>query len=574
MDGSMASRRVGHEVSAPFDAAPEAAQGGVLPLPIASQASPGWLRDAEQYVRMPAAGGVGAAGAAGAVGAAGAGTASSQLIPNVKLSLMVGPMVVLLTASLSSMTANISRVKFAVLVFAALMPFGCIALHFARDQGKAFRMAGFVWTTAVSMIFTLSVGSAFDGSGEKVAEEWCTSPITMLAVCGVPAAIGMVGALIEVSAESRSHVAVVVACTTAIKLWTVGTPAYIAMQACIVVSFAVGYLATFRGFHEVSVSRAADRVMSAAGHVREPFIVADETMRILTINAGFTELLGYVADEVVGRPITMLVADGLDASDFPRVANFLEAQVKGKAGEGGTLGCTVAALTKAGERLAVRLVVRETRCANSGIRLFTATLRHSSMSLKNRYAQLLAEKERLEWEVRSSASPRGDADDLRSGRAFADQRHRTLGAMQDQEVTDAAVSAAHSIDHVDSSWSTGGDEPASTSVLPNASPPRTPSPSHLPSTGSLGDSPSGLREASFRSVTSLASSVMDTISEAAAKDPTRAPPPPKSPDFGARKSMSVRSEPSPEPARRPRPRAVPARAPYPYEVERDPREYS
>ena len=59
-------------------------------------------------------------------------------------------------------------------------------------------------------------------------------------------------------------------------------------------------------------------------------------------------------------------------------------------------------------------------------------------------------------------------------RAFADQRHRTLGAMQDQEVTDAAVSAAHSIDHVDSSWSTGGDEPASTSVLPNASPPARP----------------------------------------------------------------------------------------------------
>ena len=37
MGGTMASRRVGHEVSAPFDAAPEAAPGGVLPLPIASQ---------------------------------------------------------------------------------------------------------------------------------------------------------------------------------------------------------------------------------------------------------------------------------------------------------------------------------------------------------------------------------------------------------------------------------------------------------------------------------------------------------------------------------------------------------
>ena len=118
----------------------------------------------------------------------------------------------------------------------------------------------------------------------------------------------------------------------------------------------------------------------------------------------------------------MVVADGLDASDFPRVANFLEAQVKGKAGEGGTLGCTVAALTKAGERLAVRLVVSDTRCANSGIRLFTATLRHSSMSLKKRYAQLLAEKERLEWEVRSSASPRGDADDLYPDERLGERR--------------------------------------------------------------------------------------------------------------------------------------------------------
>jgi len=94
----MASRREGHEVSAPFDATPEAAQGGVLPLPIASQAIPGWLPDAEKDVCMPAASGV---GAVGAVGAAGAGTASSQLIPNVNLtpitavhvSFMVGQMV-------------------------------------------------------------------------------------------------------------------------------------------------------------------------------------------------------------------------------------------------------------------------------------------------------------------------------------------------------------------------------------------------------------------------------------------------------------------------------------------------
>ena len=44
------------------------------------------------------------------------------------------------------------------------------------------------------------------------------------------------------------------------------------------------------------------------------------------------------------------------------------------------------------------------------------------MSLKNRYAQLLAEKERLEWEVRSSASPRGDADDLYPDERLGERR--------------------------------------------------------------------------------------------------------------------------------------------------------
>jgi hypothetical protein len=96
----------------------------------------------------------------------------------------------------------------------------------------------------------------------------------------------------------------------------------------------------------------------------------------------------------------------------------------------------------------------------------------------------------------------------------AEGTHRTLGVMQDQQTTDDAVSNAHSFDHVASN--------ASASL-----PPRDASP--LPS------------------IVSLQSSVMDTMSQAAAKDPTRAPAPPKS---RLPRPKKVSSEPS---ARKPKP---------------------
>ena len=100
-----------------------------------------------------------------------------------------------------------------------------------------------------------------------------------------------------------------------------------------------------------------------------------------------------------------------------------------------------------------RIVVGETRCALNGTRFFTDIL--SSMALEHRNAQLVAEKERLEWEVKShsglgSSAHHGDADDPREalgatqpttidGCQVANDRrhHRTLGALQDQVVTDA-----------------------------------------------------------------------------------------------------------------------------------------
>jgi len=90
----------------------------------------------------------------------------------------------------------------------------------------------------------------------------------------------------------------------------------------------------------------------------------------------------------------------------------------------------------------------------------------------------------------------------------AEGTHRTLGVMQDQRMTDDAVSNAHSFDHVASNGSP-------------ALPQRDVSP--LPS------------------IASLQSSAMDTMSEAAAKDPTRAPAPPK---LRPSRPKKVSSEPS------------------------------
>lgn len=93
-----------------------------------------------------------------------------------------------------------------------------------------------------------------------------------------------------------------------------------------------------------------------------------------------------------------------------------------------------------------------------------------TLLLDMRNNQLIGEKERLEWEVTKGYPDRDKIFTLASGGGIG-----TLGNLQDQKETDDAISCAFSVDH----------EP------------------------------------------SLVSSLMLTVEEAAAKDITRAPPPPK-----------------------------------------------
>ena len=197
-----------------------------------------------------------------------------------------------------------------------------------------------------------------------------------------------------------------------------------------------------------------------------------------------------------------------------------------------------------GKSLLVRITLGEARCPINGTKFFTAMF--SSMRLEQRNAQLCAEKERLQWDLAShhdgGADPR---EALGASISLGHPEHRTLGAMQDQATTDEAVSCAQSFDHVDSSASP--TVPRRTLVAP--------APAKTPSSGA--------------SIVSLKSSVMDTISQAAKKSPTRAPPPTKASRLP--RPTTVRSEPS---ATRPKAgntkapkRAMPA-------IERDPREHS
>jgi hypothetical protein len=182
-------------------------------------------------------------------------------------------------------------------------------------------------------------------------------------------------------------------------------------------------------------------------------------------------------------------------------------------------------LSKKGQTHPVRITLGETRCPISAMRMFTAQF--TSMRLEHRNAQLCAEKEKLQWEVAShhdgEEDPREalgatvvkvklECHDCRVGECTEDcplfnkEPHRTLGAMQDQAITDEAVSCANSFDHVASSVASP-TLPGHTLIAP--APPRTASP------------------LTSASIVSCKSSVMDTVSEAAQKSPTRAPPPPK-----------------------------------------------
>jgi len=289
----------------------------------------------------------------------------------------------------------------------------------------------------------------------------------------------------------------------AIKLQVAYTPAYLLLQVVALGGTALGYfcVARYVDLHEAMHEAAEAVVVGAAA--REPFVVTDHVLHIRAVNQRLLDVLGYEEDELVGRPVMELLDEASSfGGDHAWIRRTLfEAASRKECPNGHVWSLR----TKTGQAHPVRITLGETRCPVSAMRMFTAQF--SCMKLEHRNAQLVCEKEKLQWEVASHHD--GDWEDPREALGASQNggdKHRTLGAMQDQQTTDDAVSCANSFDHVASSVESP-TVPGKTLIAPT--PPRTASPTKT------------------LSIASCKSSVMDTVSQAAQKSPTRAPPPPK-----------------------------------------------
>ena len=138
---------------------------------------------------------------------------------------------------------------------------------------------------------------------------------------------------------------------------------------------------------------------------------------------------------------------------------------------------------------------------------YTTRIKARNTVLETRNAQLVGEKEKIAWE--NQLCERCSRD-----RTRPTARNGTLGVMQDQAITDAAVSCAGSVD-------TPPPDPLFTRQLPMVEPaPRCRATTSLET--------ASITSSLLRNNPSLcASSEMDTHSAAAAKDITRAPVMPK-----------------------------------------------
>ena len=395
----------------------------------------------------------------------------------------------------------------------ATLPLGRFLSALLGNQPRAYCWSGRVWVASVHAVFAMTVGGAYDGTGVALAECMCT-PFGLAAAVGLGFGAGAQGALLSVPHEIAANMGVTLLAIVAIKLHAVYTHAYFALNVVTVGSVALGYavVSKYADVHE-AIREAAEAVVLGAAS-REPFVVTDVGMHILAVNRRLLDVLGYEAHELVGRPVMELVTHGEElASDHAWVRRTLFEAASRKQNPNGHVWSLRA---KDGWEHAVRITLGETRCPVDGTKMFTAMF--SCMRLEQRNAQLCAEKEKLQWEVASHHD--GDWADPREAlgaRVAEGTPHRTLGAMQDQATTDEAVSCAQSFDHVDSS---GASPTVARRALIAPAPPQTPS--------------SGV---------SLESSVMDTVSQAAKKSPTRAPPPPKQASRLPRPT-TVRSEPS------------------------------
>jgi PAS domain S-box-containing protein len=405
------------------------------------------------------------------------------------------------------------------------LPFGRLAARLSRKHPRAYWWSGRVWAVAIPTLFAKTIPGAFDGTGPALAER-VTMPFMFAAVVVLSFSVGAQGALLAVPTDTAINVEMLLIAMSVIKLQAAYTHAYVLLQLAVLGGIALGYacVSKYTDAHEAT-REAAEAVAHGAEALRDPFVVADEAMTILAVNAQFTEVLGYEAAEVVGQNVTMLMANRFDIENHGRwVHAYLASDVPKLRG---TKGLEVEVRTKAEDALPVRLTIGETRCPINATRVFTAVF--PSMALEQRNAQLVSEKEKLQWEVASHYEAEQDPRELLGATVPEDLPdcaaagrtcpHRTLGAMQDQQKTDKAVSCANSFDHVDSS------------ALSN-----------VPEQTLISPSPPCSTISEMRSIVSLESSVMDTVSQAAKKSPTSAPPPPKSSRL--QRVTKVRSEPS------------------------------
>tara|TARA_Y100000768_G_scaffold357145_1_gene312029 strand:- start:2299 stop:3735 length:1437 start_codon:yes stop_codon:yes gene_type:complete len=420
------------------------------------------------------------------------------------------------------------------------LPLARLTTYLLRNNWRIHYLVGRAWAVSVPLFYVMTVADAYDGTGLVFAEKVAT-PFMLSAVFGLSFAIGAQGALLAVPTDLLLHMAVTMITVTMLKLRVAYTHAYLALHAACLGGITTGYVCIFKYADLREAEReAAEAIVNTAVLTKQPYVVTDSNLTILAINQRFTDVLGYAPGEVYGKNVSMLIEQDVDY--------FWVTAALSK----GEKEHVWSVISKAGPMLPVRITFGDTRCPLNGTKFYYA--KFASMALEQRNMQLVAEKERLQWDLASQQSD-SDWEDPRErlGASWydADAVHRTLGAMQDQALVAKAVSTAHSYDHVDSR-----------DASPVASPPlQGTSPPPPPSVLSIGSA----------SIVSLKSSVMDTTSQAAAKDVTRAPPPTKSTRLPRPKRVC--SEPSCTPTTNSMPRA-PRRGPLPV-VERvgpDPRE--
>jgi PAS domain S-box-containing protein len=409
--------------------------------------------------------------------------------------------------------------------------------HLFHDERRLYWWAGRVWAAGIPAVIATTMGDAYDGTGPPFAEALCAPPFALAAMAAVSFALGAQGALLNVPSSQIVNIAVLLVAMSLTKLHAAYSHAYLALHVFGLGAIFLGYfcVAKYADVHEAMHEAAEAVVVGAAA--REPFVVTDAVLNVRAVNRRLLDVLGYEEHELVGKPVTELLDEASSfGGDHAWIRRMLyEAAARKECPNDHAWSLR----TKKGQMHPVRITLGETRCPISAMRMFTAQF--TCMKLEQRNAQLVSEKEKLQWEVASHHDGEEDPRERLGATVFKvrlechncsvgectddcplfnKEPHRTLGAMQDQATTDEAISCANSFDHVASSVESP-TVPGHTLIAP--APPRTASP--------------------LTSIASYKSSVMDTISQAAKKSPTRAPPPPKK-ESRLPRPKTTRSEPS------------------------------